>query len=92
MTDPNHPDLEKQIVLDLDAPQDEKPMTARQRNAARQRAWRERQAAQGRRNVTFNVTDDEQFYLARVLATMRLTGAVPSTARDRKGRFVHIDT
>lgn len=64
-----------------------------QSNAERQRAFRERRKASGQ-GVTFSalVTEDEAFYLQRVLAAMRQTGGTPSALRDPKtGRFVHLD-
>lgn len=85
MIDPNHPDIEKQ--LDLEA------YAKRGRTVAeRQREYRQRQKALGRKPVTMLLTEDERFYVDRVVKQMRETGGFPAMMRNAKGRFEHLDT
>lgn len=65
----------------------EAPMT----NAERQRRYREKQRKNGRKPVTLLVTEDERFYLERVLQAMREQGATPALLRNAKGQFKHLD-
>jgi len=61
-------------------------------NAERQAKYRQEQKKLGRRAITMQLTEDEQFYLERTLLTMRKEQAVPCTARSvTSGRFVAID-
>lgn len=76
-----HPDqLELGPILD-------RPAT----NAERQRAYRQRQKALGRKAVPFYVTSLERHYLERVLEEMRETGGKPATMRNPNGTMRHID-
>ena len=61
-------------------------------NAERQAGYRARQRLLSRKPWSMNVTEEERFFLERVLLTLRETGATPCVARDPKtGRFVAID-
>lgn len=61
-------------------------------NKERQAAYRQRQRELGLRTLSLMVTDDEAFFLERVLQTMRKTGCTPASGRDPEtGRYVHID-
>lgn len=60
-------------------------------NAQRQAAYKARQREKGRKPVTLLLTDDEQFYLERVLQQMRATGAVPAMMRTKKGTMEALD-
>lgn len=63
-------------------------------NAERQKRYRERLKEQGLQQVMFALTEEEQFFLERVLRQMRSKkGLVPAAMRDREtGRYVHLDT
>lgn len=61
------------------------------RNRERQAAFRERMKSEGKRQHGIYVTEDEAFYLERVLKTMRETGGVPATLRDDKGKMIPVD-
>jgi len=60
-------------------------------NAERQRKHREKQKKLGRKARTMFLTDDEQFYLERVLLTLRKTGGVPAMVRNAKGQLEPVD-
>lgn len=62
-----------------------------ERARVRQAEYKARQAALGRRQKNFLVTDEEAFYLERVLLTMRETGAVPAMMRNKKGQLTPCD-
>lgn len=66
-------------------------MTKKELNRERQRRFRERQRQLGRRTLSLLVTDDEAFYLERVLLSMRKDGLTPAMGRDSKGRMKPID-
>lgn len=57
----------------------------------RQAAYRARQRDLGRTPVTTLVTEDEAFYLARVLLQMRKTGSVPAMMRRKDGTMEPLD-
>lgn len=56
-------------------------------NAERQAAYKARQRELGRKPVTMLLTDDEQFWLERVLLRMRHDGATPAMVRLKNGRM-----
>lgn len=60
-------------------------------NAERQAAYRARQRDLGRRNVTMMMTEDEEFYLCRVLLQMRKTGGLPAMFRRKDGTLEPLD-
>lgn len=60
-------------------------------NSERQRRYKDAQRALGRKQLNIFVTDEERFYLERVLEEMRETGGKPAAMRDRQGRFYHLD-
>lgn len=60
-------------------------------NAKRQAAYRKRQKELGRITRSILMTDEELFYVERVLEEMRKTGGKPAAMRDAKGRFYHFD-
>lgn len=60
-------------------------------NKERQAAYKGRQRALGRKPVTMLLTDDEQFYLERVLKQMREQGGYPAMMRNGKGQMVALD-
>jgi len=60
-------------------------------NAERQRAYKARQREQGRAQKTFLVTDEEAFWLERVLLQMRTEGSTPAMMRNRKGQMKALD-
>lgn len=64
------------------------PMT----NAERQAAWRARQRETHKRtNTVFCCTDDEAFYLRRVLEQMRREKSVPAMMRRPNGTMSPLD-
>lgn len=60
-------------------------------NAERQKRFRERKAKEGQMARTFFVTDNEAFFIERLLKTMRDLNAVPAMVRDTKGRLKPVD-
>lgn len=60
-------------------------------NRKRQAEWRERQKKLGRTNVQWHLTEDEAFYLRRVLDQMRRDGSVPAMMRNQKGQLEPCD-
>lgn len=58
----------------------------------RQAAYRARQRALGRSSVTLLLTDDERFYMERVIEQMRRTGSVPAMMRRKNGTLEELDT
>lgn len=62
-------------------------------NAERQAAFRARQKLLSRRQqFSALVSEDEAFYLRRVLEAMRETGGIPAALRDpASGRYRHLD-
>lgn len=60
-------------------------------SAERQRAYKARQREAGRKPVSLLLTDNEQFYLERVLLQMRDTGAVPAMMRTKRGTLEALD-
>lgn len=63
-------------------------------NAERQRAFRKRQKALGRKAINMLLTEDEAFYLERVLEQMRKNpNEKPAAMRcTATGQFRHLDT
>lgn len=60
--------------------------------AERQKAFRARQLAEGRKPRTVLMTDDEAFYMERMLAHMRANkGTAPALMRGPDGRFQLLD-
>lgn len=87
MIDPNHPKIEDQLEIDLRA-----PVRVAKTNAERQREYREKMKALGRFNRTFSVTEDEAFYLQRLLLTLRDNpGSEPAMIRNAKGQLKPVD-
>lgn len=64
-----------------------------QTTAERQRAYRARLRDQGLTSTfSANCSDQERFYLERLLLAMRETGGIPAALRDPKtGRYMHLD-
>lgn len=60
-------------------------------NAERQAAYKARQRELGRTTKTLLLTDDEAFYLERVLQHMRKTGALPAMMRRKDGTLEPLD-
>lgn len=60
-------------------------------NKERQAAYKARQRELGRKPVTMLLTDDEQFFLERVLKQMREQGGHPAMMRNAKGQMVALD-
>lgn len=60
-------------------------------NAERQAAYKARQRELGRTAKTMLLTDDEAFYLERVLMHMRETGALPAMMRRKNGTLEPLD-
>lgn len=60
-------------------------------NAERQAAYRKRQKELGRRPASFLVTEDELFFIERMLLQMRKTGAVPAMMRRKNGTLEVFD-
>jgi hypothetical protein len=58
----------------------------------RVKKWRDSQRKSGKRPFTIWCTEDELYYLRRVLYQMRATNSVPCTMRNSKGKFEHLDT
>lgn len=60
-------------------------------NAERQRAYKARLRAEGKKQITLHVTDTEAFYLSRVLEQMREEGSVPAMMRRKNGTLSTVD-
>lgn len=60
-------------------------------NAERQAAYKARQRELGRKPKTFIITEDEQFWLERVLKQMRTEGSHPAMMRNTKGQLKTLD-
>lgn len=60
-------------------------------NAERQAAYRARQREKGRQQRLFLVTEDEAFYLERVLEQMRRNGSTPAQMRRKNGTLEALD-
>lgn len=68
------------------------PEDKRARNAAKQAAWRARQRAEKKRTPrAIMMTDDEAFYIERVLMQMRKEGSVPGQMRRPNGTLSALD-
>lgn len=57
----------------------------------RQAAYRARQRELGRKPFSLLVTDDERFYIERMLLQMRKTGGVPAMMRRPNGTLETFD-
>lgn len=64
------------------------PMTC---NAERQRKWRASQLELGRKPYSAMLTEDERFFVQRLVEQMRRDGVVPAFMRDKAGRLVPAD-
>lgn len=60
-------------------------------NKERQENYRARQRELGRMQVNQWLTDDERFYLERVLLQMRKTGGKPAMMRRKNGTLEELD-
>jgi len=60
-------------------------------NAERQAAYKARQRDLGRKTVSLMITEEEEFYLCRVLLQMRKTGGKPAMMRRKNGTLEELD-
>lgn len=60
-------------------------------NAERQAAYRARQKEVGRKPHTLLLTEDEAFYVERLILTLRKLGAVPAMVRLPNGTLKPVD-
>lgn len=65
----------------------ERPLT----NAERQRAYRARQKAKGRKTHTIPMTDREKEVVDYVLRNLRDFGIAPEMGRNKRGQMVPLD-
>jgi Rod binding domain-containing protein len=60
-------------------------------NHSRIAKWRLKQREKGKKPIQMWLTENEQFYIERVLKQMRKTNSVPCTMRNAQGHFEHLD-